>query len=279
MRRIIGLCLIVSVLFAAVGYARTEKGGVKPDVAIKWLEDGNARFVSGKAIHPHQDADWRKETVDKGQHPYATIVSCSDSRVPVEVVFDEGIGELFIIRVAGNVCAVNEIGSAEYGVDHLGTQLVVVLGHSHCGAVTAVATEAAVHGNIAQLVAPIKPAVEQAKKEHPDLKGKDLVPAAVEANVWQGIENVLTNSEIIRQHVKAGTAKIVGAIYDLETGRVAWLGTHPRQAELLKTPAKEGARTHEAPANHEPTEKKHAPTKEQAVVEPKKESTHPATGH
>jgi carbonic anhydrase len=211
-----------------LGLASDHGSAVKPDQASRLLAEGNARYVAGKSVHPRDDSSRRHETAAHGQHPLATVIACSDSRAPVEIVFDQGVGDVFVIRVAGNVCRVDEIGSTEYAVDHLGTPLVVVLGHTHCGAVTAAATGAELHGSVAPLVHSIDPAVATAQKQHPDLHGADLVPAAVEANVWQSIANLCKQSTIVRQQVKSGKLKVVGAIYDLESGRVKWLGEHAK---------------------------------------------------
>ena len=117
---LIFLCL--AVLAAPALASGTAESGLSADEALKLLKDGNARYVDGKASHPHQDAARRGLTAGQGQHPFATVLSCSDSRVPVEVIFDQGLGDLFVVRVAGNVAATDEIGSMEYAVDHLGTR-------------------------------------------------------------------------------------------------------------------------------------------------------------
>ena len=204
-----------------------------PAEAIQLLRDGNSRFLTGGAKHPHTDHSRLRDTAANGQKPFATIVGCSDSRVPVELLFDQGFGDLFIIRVAGNVCATDEIGSIEYGVDHLGTPVVVILAHTHCGAVTAVTTGAEVHGSIPKLVKPIVPALASAQASHPSLSGMELVPYVIEANMWQAIEDLLVNSPDVSKHVKAGNTMVIGASYDIETGAVRFLGEHPRQAEFL----------------------------------------------
>ena len=152
--------------------------------------------------------------------------------MPPEILLDEGIGDLFVVRVIGNIGGSDEVGSIEYGVEHLGTPLLVVLGHSQCGAVTAAVTHAEVHGNIPRLLAHIKPAVEIARRSHPELKGSALVPEAVQANVFQSIEELFKRSESIRQHVLDGKLKIVGAVYDIQTGRVNWLGDQAHQNAL-----------------------------------------------
>ncbi|MFT5154621.1 MAG: carbonic anhydrase [Planctomycetota bacterium] len=204
-----------------------------PEEALGLLAEGNQRFLAGTSQHKGTGPVRWTETSEHGQHPFATVITCSDSRVPVERIFDQGIGDLFVIRVAGNVCDVDEVGSIEYGVDHLETPVLVVLGHVSCGAVTAVVTGAELHGSIPPLVDNIQPAVEAARKSHPSLHGKELVPAAVKANVWQSIDDLLRTSPATRARVEAGQLKIQGAVYDIGSGEVDWLGTHPQQERLL----------------------------------------------
>lgn len=227
------LVALIGLIATPVAWANSAPSGVSANEALKRLKDGNARFVAGKPEHPHADAERRTETADKGQHPFATIVACSDSRVPVEAIFDCGIGDVFVIRVAGNVCGVDEVGTIEYGVDHLSTPVLVVMGHSKCGAVTAVATKADLHGNILRLAELIKPAVTAAQKAHTGLHGEALVPEAIKANVWQAIEDTLKSSPDVRELAKAGKVKIIGAVYDLDDGKVDWLGPHPKEEQLL----------------------------------------------
>ncbi|MHB1033384.1 MAG: methyl-accepting chemotaxis protein [Pirellulales bacterium] len=210
-----------------------EGPGIKPEESLQRLKDGNARYQAGKSTHPNLEAARRKETSEKGQHPFATIVTCSDSRVPAELLFDQGLGDVFVVRVAGNVCNVDEIGSSEYGVDHLETPLLVVLGHSQCGAVKAVVTHAELHGNIPPLVENIRPALAKAEKDNPSMTGEALVPAVVKANVWQSIDDLFAKSEAVRKRVEGGKLQVVGAVYDIETGDVEWLGHHPEQTKLL----------------------------------------------
>lgn len=201
---------------------------------LEQLKEGNKRFVEGKMNHEHQNQERRTETNEHGQHPIATIIGCSDSRVPVEEVFDMGIGDLFVIRVAGNVIAEDEAGSVEYGVHHLHTPLFVVLGHSSCGAVTAVAQNAELHGNIPKLVDNIEPAVAKAHHEHGNEFSEDLLNSAIKHNVFQSIEDLFKSSHVSAELVKEGKLKVVGAVYHLDTGKVEWLGEHPKQNELLK---------------------------------------------
>ncbi len=206
---------------------------VTPDEAIHRLQEGNARYAHGTPTHPREGAERRSETAAGGQHPFVTVLACSDSRVPLEILFDQGVGDIFVIRVAGNVCGPSELGSIEYGVDHTATPLLVVLGHTQCGAVTAAATEADVQGNIKPLVERIAPAVARAQAAHPDLHGQDLVPAAVESNVWLAVEDLFKKSPATRRRAQSGKVKVIGAIYDIKSGQVRWLGEHPKQAQLL----------------------------------------------
>ena len=235
--RIVHCLLMACLVLTLPGTALADEAPVArpmPDEALRTLRDGNDRFTAGTLEHPRQDIARAAATARDGQFPIATVLSCSDSRVPVEILFDGGIGDLFVVRVAGNVADVDEIGSIEYGVGHLGTPLLIVLGHSKCGAVTAVVTDAEVHGLIPPLVANIRPAAETARQAFPDLAAADLVPEAIRANVWQTIDDICHNSPATRELLAAGKLMIVGAVYDLETGRVNWLGPHPDQGRLLR---------------------------------------------
>jgi carbonic anhydrase len=211
---------------------------VTPDQALKNLKDGNARYLAGKSQHPRQDARRRAETVSGGQHPFAIILSCADSREPVEILFDQGIGDLFVVRVAGNVADVDELGTMEYGADHLGAPLIVVLGHAKCGAVTAVVKGEHVSGNIPALVDNIIPAATKSKAKN--LTGDALIADAVKANVMQSIEDTFINSDVLRERVAGGKLKILGAVYDLEKGTVEWMGEHPDQGKLVMGGARFG---------------------------------------
>ncbi len=220
-----------------------------PDQAIKMLQEGNVRFVSGKATHPHMDAarliQAGKE--NQGDHAYATVITCSDSRVPVELLFDAGIMDIFVIRVAGNVIDTDETGSVEYGLAHVRTPVFVVLGHTQCGAVTAVTNEVQGHGhpleiNIPPLVDNIIPAVKRAMEQHPEAKGANVIPYAIVENVWQGIDDLFMHSPVSRKLVKSGKVKVVGAVYDVSTGKIEWLPETKVSeilAEVEKNPKRE----------------------------------------
>jgi carbonic anhydrase len=209
------------------------KSDVPADSALKMLQQGNQRFVSTGSKCPNQNAKRRVQTATHGQHPFAVVLSCADSRVPVEVLFDRGIGDIFVVRDAGNIATQTDIGSIEYAVDHLGTPLVVVLGHSECGAVTAAVEGGEAPPNIKAIVDFITPAVAAAKKASPDKSGEALVPAAITANVWQSMGDIYKNSPMIREKVKENKLKMVGALYDIKSGKINWLGAHPQQAQLV----------------------------------------------
>jgi carbonic anhydrase len=201
--------------------------------ALDMLKEGNARYTAGNEQRPNQDRQRRSLTAWQGQQPFAAVLACSDSRVPVEILFDRGIGDIFVVRVAGNVAGGTEMGSIEYAVEHLGISLIVALGHTRCGAVTAVAKGEEVSGNMNALVELITPAVARAKADYPGATGDLLVYEAVKSNVWTAVEKFLKSSAIIRREVKSGGLAVIGAVYDIESGQVDWMGTHPAEQQLL----------------------------------------------
>jgi carbonic anhydrase len=201
------------------------------EASLAILKEGNARYVSGRLQHPNLDGARRTNTVVEGQEPFATILACSDSRDPVELIFDRGVGDLFVVRVAGNVAGISETATVEYGVGHLHTPLLVVMGHTKCGAVTAVVTGAELHGQLPKLAERIRPAAIRAAAESP--KPAEAVPGAIRENVWQSISDLVRTSETIRDAAAGGKLAIVGAIYHLDSGEVEWLGPHPKFDSLL----------------------------------------------
>lgn len=180
------------------------------------LVDGNLRFVSGKVTHPHQSMA-RLEQTGKGQKPFAIIVTCSDSRLPPEILFDQGIGDLFVIRTAGEVVTEVELGSIEYAVEHLGATYLVVLGHERCGAVDATLKGGDLPPNIEAIAAQIRPAVEASRF----FKG-DPLDNAVRENAKVVLAKI-KGDEIIAEALHAGTLNLKAAYYDLDTGKVAAL--------------------------------------------------------
>lgn len=212
----------------------TEATPGSPDEALKALSEGNERWVSGKTRAPNSDAQRRKETAAGGQSPFAAVLTCADSRLPVERVFDRGVGDVFVARVAGNVVGPHCAGTLEYGIEHLHIPLVVVMGHTRCGAVKAACEGAKAGGNVDSLLDEIKPAVARAKSAHPDESGEALADNAVRENVWQSVFGLLKTSSVVREGVHAGKVRIVGAVCDVATGKVEFLGEHPWQEQLLQ---------------------------------------------
>src|SRR5512138_2434337 len=187
------------------------------DASLMLLREGNARFAMGKSQHPHQDAERRTATASQGQEPIATILACSDSRDPVELIFDRGVGDLFVVRVAGNVAGDSELATVEYGVGHLNTPLLIVMSHTKCGAVTAVVKDTELHGHLHALAEKIKPAVEKVKLDTTETE--EVLPKAIQANVWQTIEDIIKQSSEVRAKLESGQVSILGALYDLEQGK------------------------------------------------------------
>jgi len=182
--------------------------------AINELKSGNQRFLVNKLVNTNY-----KEEIEEtkgGQKPHSVILSCMDSRVPPEIIFDQGIGHIFAIRVAGNIEDDNVIGSMEYAVEHSGAKLIVVMGHSHCGAVTG-AVEGVKLGKLTQLVEQIKPAIKS------DPKDPKTIDEAAKNNIQITISDILGKSEIIKEMVDQKKIAIVGAFYDIETGSVTFV--------------------------------------------------------
>jgi carbonic anhydrase len=209
------IALLLSVL-AVFATAAEEKSSVSGEQALQKLMEGNARFVSGNVTHPDQSADRRNELVS-GQHPFAVVVGCSDSRVPPEVVFDQGLGDIFVIRTAGEVMDNVTLASIEYAVEHLNVALVVVLGHDSCGAVTAVIKGGEVPGHLDSLVNFIQPAVDEAKAAGDE---KQLLNNSINNNVKNIVEELNVSQPILSEMVEEGKLKVVGARYHLDSGTV-----------------------------------------------------------
>jgi len=234
----------ISQFVRAAEPAHPDQPIVPPAEAISRLKAGNARYTSGKEQPPESSqerafeatnsyenagltflgmtadqAAKRRAELTKSQHPFAIIVSCSDSRVPPEIVFDQGLGDLFVLRVAGNVIDDHSLGSIEYAVDHLAVRLIVVLGHQRCGAVKAakdtIAAKTEAPAHIQSLVTAIKPAVEATV--HGDLE------ATVEANVKNVALALRSSPPILKPKVDSGEVRVIGAYYNLDTGAVSFL--------------------------------------------------------
>ena len=188
---------------------------LSPDAALTQLMDGNSRFMRGDLTSFEEDLTILKQKTVSKQEPFAAVLSCADSRVPVELVFDQSIGHLFVCRVAGNICTPEIIASLEYGTAVLGVPLIMVLGHDGCGAVKASIDAKPVPGQISALYAPLRPAVERA--------GPDLT-ATIKANAQIQADLLRTASPVIAARIADGKMKVIASYYELESGRVTQLG-------------------------------------------------------
>jgi len=193
--------------------------------ALQRLRDGNRRFVSDEVSEETLASREHRAGAATPQHPFAIILACSDSRVPTELIFDRGIGDLFVIRVAGNIVAPSQIGSIEFAAKQFGTRLVVVLGHSDCGAIIATLQELALKDshrspNLRAIIDRIRPAVDPVLDEHSDVDDEAVISRCVRANVRASVEHLQHGSLILEQLINTGDLQIVGAEYSIETGNI-----------------------------------------------------------
>jgi carbonic anhydrase len=219
-RRLIAAALALPGFAFAAEPHDSHEPGVTPTEALRRLMDGNARYAAGHSTHPNLDIA-RRASLANGQHPFATVLGCADSRVAPELIFDQGLGDIFGVRVAGNVVDDAVMASIEYSVIHLACPLVMVLGHERCGAVTAAAQAVEGKGSeedngtkIGALAALIEPAVRASPA------GPGRVEAAVLLNARRSAERLLTGSAAIRSRVAANRLQVVSGRYDLDDGRV-----------------------------------------------------------
>ncbi len=201
----------------------TRPPSVPHPEALRRLREGNERFIKNVRSVDALATHLHREALTSGQSPFAIVLSCSDSRAPSELIFDCGLGQLFVVRVAGNVVAPSIIGSVEFAAATFGTELVVVMGHSHCGAVAATvdalsAGTPALSENVRDIVDRIAPGVTELVKGRPP--GAALVSAAIRANVRASVNQLLHGSRVLEDRVAAGKLSIIGAEYALETGAV-----------------------------------------------------------
>lgn len=194
--------------------------------ALKRLQDGNGRFLA--EIHNRDFSQQRREALVAGQDPFAVILSCADSRVPPEIIFDQGLGDLFVIRVAGNVISPEVVGSVEFATHILACRLVVVLGHAGCGAVKTTLAEMAnptpnLSPNLQALVDCIRPSLTSLLKKHIPIDPQTLMPQAIQANVHQSVTQLMQRSDIVQNLTQTADLQIIGAEYSLATGKVTFL--------------------------------------------------------
>jgi carbonic anhydrase len=210
----IGGLMVTAVLGAALPKRALAQTTLSPDAALQTLLDGNARFATHRLISLNEDLTILKQNTVEKQEPFAAVLSCADSRVPVELVFDQSIGRLFVTRVAGNIASPDIIASLEYGAAVLGTKAILVLGHGNCGAVKAAMAGKAVPGQISALYAPLQPAVAAAAGN---------LEAAIKANAKIQANLLATASPVLASQIAQGNLKIVAGYYALETGVVTLL--------------------------------------------------------
>ncbi|HOT75577.1 MAG TPA: carbonic anhydrase [Candidatus Wallbacteria bacterium] len=216
----IGLAALVlcALILMSDPLSASKNQSISPEAAVQKLIEGNNRYAIGKPERPHQNQDRRNE-VAQGQSPFAIIVTCSDSRVPPEILFDQGLGDLFIIRTAGNVIDDSALGSIEYAAEHLGVQLILVLGHERCGAVDATVKGGEAPGHIKELVKYIEPAVKKSREK----KGGDLLENSIHENVLMTVEKIIESRPVLNELYEKKKIKAVGAYYDLDSGTVQFL--------------------------------------------------------
>jgi carbonic anhydrase len=209
--------VLAGIAVYSVVVAASQEASPSAETALTELKAGNAHHAGKRYQHPHQTAARQRELAS-GQHPHAIVLSCADSRVAPEIIFDQGLGDLFDVRVAGNVAGDTEVASIEYAAAHLHTPLLVVMGHQMCGAVTAAADAQEPEGHLPSLVAMIHPAVESARKQPGDLIGN-----AVRINVENVVRQLRGSKPILAGLVDRGALTVAGAVYSLDSGKVEWL--------------------------------------------------------
>lgn len=234
-RILIASCLVSSLAFAAddhggpvtptpykpgVTMTKSVQAGITPDQAIAILKAGNERFQTGKPLK--RDLKKLVQQTALGQYPFASVVACIDSRSPPEIVFDQSIGDIFVARVAGNVANDDIIGSLEYASKVAGSRVIVVLGHTNCGAIKG-ACDGVKMGNLTGLLSKIEPAVVAAKTPgERNSKNHEFVDEVTEINVGDTIKTIRAKSPILKELEDQGKIKIVGAVYDTSNGKIHW---------------------------------------------------------
>lgn len=210
--------LILLLNFSCTSRQNDSRENDRSKNPLELLIEGNKRFKENHPIHPDQTLDRIRE-LKKGQHPFAVIISCSDSRLPPELIFDQGLGDLFVVRNAGNIISDYELGSVEYAVEHLETKLIVVLGHKQCGAIEAFIEHKhdSVQNHIQRIIDYIKSEPEEAEI---DVEVFNYYEKAIIANVKHGVHVIEQSEPVLKEFIQSGRVQIVGMLYDIETGNV-----------------------------------------------------------
>lgn len=215
LNKLTNVLIIIFIVNSVCAFSEDHSNGHQNNEKIvSELLEGNKRFLNGSTIHPHQDKN-AIEVNSKGQHPSVAVVSCSDSRVPVEILFDQGIGDIFVIRTAGNIVGTHELGSIQYAVEHLGVRCVCVMGHTECGAVKAFASGHEGDGCIKDIVKFIANS-EEIKK----CSGHKDVDTYIHANIKQGVKNIENDPLIKKISSEHGEVKVIPMLYHIDSGLV-----------------------------------------------------------
>ncbi len=200
---------------------RPAAEGIAPDRILQLLLDGNLRYATGRSAAPRRNPI-RRQHIAEEQHPLAVVVACSDSRVPPEIILDQGLGDLFIVRLAGNVVGNTGLGSIEYAATHLGARCILVMGHYNCGAIQAAIAGGPTESHVSSIMEALAPAVEEARGQE-----GDLVENAVRANVRRVCAQLRESEPVLRPLVEEGRVQVYGVVYDLRSGRLTPLDGVP----------------------------------------------------
>jgi carbonic anhydrase len=207
---------MILLVFCSVSELRAQEATPTPDKALDRLKEGNARFVADKPT-TRDTTDKRRKELAKGQSPFAIVLACADSRVTPELVFDQGLGDLFVLRVAGNVADPALLGSMEFAVTQLKCPLIIVLGHEECGAVNAAISGQKLEGNLGKLIDLVQPGKDLPKDK------KEALAAGVANNVRTQAASLTSKSDVLKDFVSSKRIRIATGVYSLETGKVNWL--------------------------------------------------------
>ncbi len=230
---------IIQLCFKKQAYAH-EIIQLTPAEALEDLIEGNERYVNDKCTHLEDSALRREHTAIHGQYPIATVLACSDARVPVETLLDQAKGDIFVIRVAGNIVGSQALGSIDYSLEHIHVPLVVVLGHTKCGAIYSVVdslyAKEEFTPNIKKLLDPLLSIAKHKCKKVPNPSEEELIilkESLIEQNVWKSVSEVIKSSDVVKEMLENEKLLVIGAVYDIQTGKVNWLGRHPEEEDLL----------------------------------------------
>lgn len=227
-----GALAIAAMMMVAAARADDEYEPLSPAQALELMRQGNNRFSNGTPAHPNTGTE-RLVDAARSTRPFAVVLSCADPRVPVERVFDRGFGDLYVVRNTGGLAERSAVAGIENGCAQMGAPLLVVLGHNRCAVITAACTNAEILGITPQMVDAVRPAVDAAQAKHPKVLGVTLAPYVAEELVWVNIRTILSRSAELQRLVKAGKVKVVGAVCEVETGEVRFLGEHAETNAII----------------------------------------------